>query len=120
MMVSKANRYESIETENHRHESRNTQKKPRKFGFQHTLQSGDVAVHRATMPKREVLRQRCAQSGGHRGERSGRYARPPLEERGAARIDTCGEEHSAVSRKLNEIAVDKDDEALVQREIEHR
>ena len=36
-MVSKANRYESIETENHRHESRNTQKKPRKFGFQHTL-----------------------------------------------------------------------------------
>ena len=33
-MVSKANRYESIETENHRHESRNTQKKPRKFGFQ--------------------------------------------------------------------------------------
>ena len=34
-MVSKANRYESIETENHRHESRNTQKKPRKFGFQH-------------------------------------------------------------------------------------
>ena len=36
-MVSKANRYESIETENHRHESRNTQKKPRKFGFQHEL-----------------------------------------------------------------------------------
>ena len=32
-MVSKANRYESIETENHIHESRNMQTKRRKFGF---------------------------------------------------------------------------------------
>ena len=36
-MVSNANQYESIETENHRHESKKHAEKPRKFGFQHTL-----------------------------------------------------------------------------------
>ena len=51
-MVSKANRYESIETENHRHESRNTQKKPRKFGFQHVLAS---AAHKSAHNINEVL-----------------------------------------------------------------